>query len=789
MARNESESSFTTVHRLLSKASTRSKLLSVYVITVILLAATLIFVFHGMGQVVLRDLFQSQLLALAKSKSEQVVNLIEQDHERVSLIASRTQMRVSLVEFSKNLDNAEQNRKMILNIIEDAKKSVLAIRAIDIISSDGTIVASTDKTAIGKDDSQNVSFSNALTAPYQGEFHRDTDEQSHYTISMPLANPGTQNTETIGVVRVELSLTRLMTILEDYEGLGKTGEILLLSGDAKDSPLLNTARRSTDQLYIQNLQEMLSSNSPSIPNDVFGTQVFFAFSKLSFESKNWYIITKIDVVEVMKGFEQIYIYIILLSLTLLIIGYFLIRIGIDVSFRNIKKLTVGTQRLGDGDLCYRIDIQEKSEIGTLATNFNKMADAMSHQIETVLSAKHELDRARLEAEAANVSKGQFLANMSHEIRTPMNGVLGFLNLFEQTPLNSEQREYIKIMQSSAETLLDVINDILDVSKIEAGVIELEQIAFDLSDAIDSVLLTFTPKSKEKGILLNKTVQHDVPHFCIGDPTKLKQVLINLIGNALKFTNTGEILVDVSVELSKNSQQLIRFTVKDTGIGMTQATLAKLFKPFTQADSSSTRKYGGTGLGLTLCKAYIEAMDGTIDVASELGVGTQFSFAIPLKSAYSDSKLTADGTAESDSISANAYGDLRVLLVEDNEVNYVLVMSLLNKMGVNCDIATNGEIALAQCQSKKYDLIFMDCQMPVLDGFEATRRLRLSDSINKNTRIIAMTAYAMDGDREKCLVAGMDDYIQKPLNIAQFKRIVLETVALTSSIRQNPKDNI
>lgn len=406
----------------------------------------------------------------------------------------------------------------------------------------------------------------------------------------------------------------------------------------------------------------------------------------------------------------------------------------------------------------------------------------------------ELIRAKNAAEAANISKGYFLANMSHEIRTPMNGILGFLQLLERSDITNKQKEYIHLIKASSDTLLKIVDDILDFSKIEAGKMELESILFDLTAAVDTTIIPFKAKAEEKGLVFFIHISRGVPRFVIGDPTRLKQVLGNLVSNAVKFTRQGDIRLEVRMKAREGKQITLEFQIADTGIGISQEVLEGLFKPFTQADVSSKRRFGGTGLGLAICKSFVTMMGGKIWVESEEGRGSRFIFDIIVhedEECGSDPNLeqgkrrviskghrmnynkNALHSADNKLFPANASDAhyLKVLLAEDNEINRYFFVELLKVHNIFCDIAVNGEEAVSACLNGKYDLVFMDCQMPIMDGYVATRKIREAEGDKRHTIIIAMTANVMTDDEEKCLDAGMDDYLSKPVDYNKIARVI------------------
>ncbi len=399
----------------------------------------------------------------------------------------------------------------------------------------------------------------------------------------------------------------------------------------------------------------------------------------------------------------------------------------------------------------------------------------------------EMMEAKQLAEAANTAKSEFLANMSHEIRTPLNAIIGMADLLSESRMNNDQQQYTHILKKSGEHLLNLINDILDLSKIEAGKIEFENTSFNLSKVIAKMEDIMSVRANEKGIKLSHNIEHDIPPYIIGDQNRLNQVLFNLIGNAVKFTEKGEVIIIVQkakpLDSKKNKIELL-FEIKDTGIGIPQDRINYIFKSFTQVDSSITRKYGGTGLGLTICKRIIELLNGRIWVESEIGKGSSFYFTITFDIATEKDRAEIGKENENNKVSTLSIKEITpkdILVVDDSEDNRQLIELYLKKLPYSVEMAENGAMAVDKFRARHYDLILMDVQMPVMDGYSATKMIRRMEKEMGATQtpIIALTANAFKEDEQKSLNAGCNGHLSKPVH----KNILIKT------IEQYTKENI
>ncbi len=464
---------------------------------------------------------------------------------------------------------------------------------------------------------------------------------------------------------------------------------------------------------------------------------------------------------------------VLLFVIVILVSAAISRFTIRLLARPLSTLQSAITSVRNGKL-ERIQVTHTGdEIEFLAESFNGMIDALAssqkevreHQElleKRIKDRTEQVEQAMRSAQASNQAKSEFLANISHELRTPMNGVIGMLDIVLDSKLAPELVEQIQTAQSCAHSLLNLLNDILDLSKIEAGKMTLERIPVDIRALLEDCIKSHQPRAAQSGVELRCEVNPDVPSQIVGDPLRIRQILSNLVGNAVKFTDRGSVSVQLDSSVNEQRELTLQFIVQDSGTGIPPDKLLYIFDKFTQADGSVSRKYGGTGLGLAITRKLVELHHGEIHVESELGRGTTFFAAIKCGVAGESAPEPAPRSLPGPQILAHG-APARILVVEDNQVNQKVVTAVLRKRGYSIDLANDGQEALTKLENGgEFDLILMDVQMPGVDGLEATRLIRNNPRWN-GLPIVAMTAHAMTGDKERCLAAGMNGYISKPVH--------------------------
>ena len=441
----------------------------------------------------------------------------------------------------------------------------------------------------------------------------------------------------------------------------------------------------------------------------------------------------------------------------------------------------------DGNFEVRVQSNSQDEVGQLTRGFNDMLAHLQERDQMLADRNRELELAVQQATSARESaeqalrvKSMFLANMSHEIRTPMNGILGLTEILLQSPLPEREREHVRTVLQSGRALLKIINEILDFSKIEAGKLVLSPTNFNLNDFLQELMQLFGHQARQQGLALSLHLAPDTPAWVCADAGRLRQILANLLGNALKFTPAGSVVLRVSSSALASTGISLEFEVTDTGIGISDAQHSQIFEDFNQGDSSSARRHGGTGLGLSIAMRLARLMNGSISVQSRQGFGSTFVLKVQAQASQADSAPQADAA----DVTGQFFPNSRVLVVEDNLVNQIVAQAALERLGCQVDLADGGAEGVQAARLQHYDLVLMDCQMPEVDGYEATRQIRQWELAQKSTRrlpIAALTAHAMAGDREKCEAAGMDDYLSKPMSAAELQLLLLRWLPASSAV--------
>lgn len=600
-----------------------------------------------------------------------------------------------------------------------------------------------------------------------------------------------EKNEFMGVTGVNIVLSNISNFLKkntisahsEVYIINSEAEILASSNNIQSVTILEESnfkitKMSESKDELLNKVELKIKNSLNVEEkkyisvlhkeEVYWIQV----SKISEESLQWFMITifpESDFLNKIKNSNRIISLIVLISIGfMIVIGIYTARWIISpIEQLNSVSKNFSLHQFSEIDLKKISSLDRNDEMGELSRSFIKMAQDLKLFFENlegkVKERTFQLEEARIQAESANRAKSLFLANMSHEIRTPMNGILGSIQLISQENLSSENKEFLDVIRISAENLLVIINDILDFSKIEANKIELEKIPVKINQIILEVISITRFNADKKKLYIKLNEQKKFPEYFEGDPVRIRQIFLNLLTNAIKFTNAGGIEISQRIVNVENSVYTLEFSVEDTGIGIDLSMRDSLFDSFSQVDASTTRKYGGTGLGLAITKRLVEMMGGAIRVESEMGKGSKFIFTIK---ANAFQNYISEKSSVYD-LNENFRTDLKILVAEDNELNQKIIIALLGKLNLKSDLVSNGAEVLEKLKEKKYDIILMDVEMPEMDGIEATIRIK-SDSRYKSIYVAALTAHALTGEKERILGHGFDDFLSKPVHLIDLR---------------------
>jgi len=763
-----------------------------FFIVVVLLMGVSMLIFHAAAKSNLEEAIFAHLSTTAQSRGNHIETFLEANKESIKQLSKSIVIEQFLLAGEQDADYG-QKLNNALRRLETTAQVRKHIYEIFVLNKDGEIITSSDTGKIGTDRSTDIYFLGAKNGPFiKDAYCSETTGKKALAFSAPIKDSETQ--ELLGVIAAKANLNTLDRIVTDKTGLGKTGEIYLVnkygymitpSRFIKDTFLKQKVDTENTKRFVEDVRKFGTEphlHKAAVYTDYRGVKVLGTHDHI--HDMQWCLCAEMDEEEALGPLAAIkLIFIVIFCAATCIVWSIgsLISRAISAPIHNLHR---GAEIIGRGNLDYKVGTDSKDEIGRLSRAFDQMTedlketttsiDTLNKEIaerqqaeEALKEAKERADMLAREAQEASKAKSEFLANMSHEIRTPMNAVIGFSQILAEEELTDEQKGYADIIQDSGKDLLNLIDDILDLSKVEAGKIDIEIIDCSLTELLAAIESLVGPEIKVKGLDFEVAAGDGLPTQIRTDPTRLRQCLLNLINNAIKFTEQGHVYVNVSLQ-EIDDKPFIRFDVEDTGIGIPEDKQKAVFEPFTQADGSTTRKFGGTGLGLSIAKELAGLLGGELTVASEVGKGSVFSLTIPAgldvtKQPFLDRhNIAGHLPREQDGPEQQRFSG-HVLVAEDSKTSQKLIKSLLARLGLDVTIAENGKEAVDKALTTRFDLIFMDIQMPKMNGYKATKMLRKKGI---TTPIVALTAYAMRGDDAKCIEAGCDDYMLSLIHISE-----------------------
>jgi signal transduction histidine kinase/DNA-binding response OmpR family regulator len=745
---------------------------------------------YSIAQSIVRRQIHERLLLAASNRREMIQTYVAQQQERAALVASRTRLRQLIKQHLAGQIDAATMQKDALPILRDVLQTTKDLESISVVSLEGERIVATDESQLKTSLADDADFQWAKQGhPHVGRPFRRNHHWDAYVFA-PAYNEGDSFS---ALVVMQINVQPLEDVLfgeNANDGMGESGELLVacqqgteihyLFPDRLENKLTVSANRVPDMVRaIQGEQGFDLNLYDGVPTLLYFQPV--GYQQRGF--RRWGLVAKIDEAEAYAPLSELRQRLFGLHLILLAFGVLVTVWLARRATRPIQNLTVAAEALSRGDWSSRVQLKRDDEIGLLGNAFNSMADRLQ-ELHTELEEKvkkrtAQLSEAKDAAESATRAKSEFLANMSHEIRTPMNAVIGMTELVLDTPLAENQRDYLKMVKDSGEALLTVINDILDFSKIEAGKLELENIPFSLREMLGDTMKALAIRARHKDLEMLCHIDSDVPDFVTGDGHRLRQIITNLVGNALKFTERGEVVLHVSLVTATAARVQLHFAVSDTGIGIPAEKQATIFEAFSQADSSTTRRFGGTGLGLTITHRLIQLLGGHIWVESEVGQGSTFHTMIDYDRCPPQPKLHTPEMLHG----------LRVLVVDDNATNRILLKDMLLSWGMSPGLATSADEALkelhrARLENVPYSLVLSDFHMPNMDGLQLTQLIKADTNLG-STVIVMLSSGDGPHDMTHCTEAGAAAYLVKPIKQSELFNSIVDTLGVVLEEHATP----